>query len=359
MSKAGVNARAGRPPGPSLLGLLKPYRPLIAVLVVMTIAANSLNLVVPKVIANAIDTYAQQRLILTTLAAEFFTIAVGIFVFSYLQVIVQTYASERVARDIRTRLVEKISGQDHAFIQQVTPAKLLTNLTSDVDALKMFVSQAIASIISSFFLIIGASILLLSINWKLAIGVLAMLPIIGVTFSVVLGKVRKLFKRSQEAIDWLNKVINESILGSALIRLVNSQHYEYEKFIAANTQARTISLSILRLFASLIPVIVFCTNLATLMILTLGGRFVILGSMSLGDFMAFNSYLAILIFPVIVIGFMSNVMAQAGASYGRISVVLNAPDKKETGTLVTDLRGDLAVRDVTLSYGEKAVLKNV
>ena len=118
--------------------------------------------------------------------------------------------------------------------------------------------------------------------------------------------------------DWLNKVINESVLGSALVRLVNSQHREFDKFIAANTEARSISLSILRLFAILIPVIIFCTNLATLMILTLGGRFVIQGSMSLGDFTAFNSYLAILIFPVIVIGFMSNVIAQASASYARI-----------------------------------------
>src|SRR5215831_9357311 len=325
----------------------------------MTVAANSLNLLVPKVIANAIDTYAQQRLVLTTLAVEFFAVALGIFVFSYLQVIVQTYASERVARDMRTKLVEKISAQDHAFIQQVTPAKLLTNLTSDVDAVKTFVSQAIASIISSVFLIIGASILLLAINWKLALGVLAMLPIIGVTFAVVMRKVRKLFRKSQEAIDWLNKVINESILGAALIRLVNSQQFEFEKFIAANTEARTISLSILRLFASLIPVIIFCTNLATLMILTMGGRFVIQGSMSLGDFTAFNSYLAILIFPVIVIGFMSNVIAQASASYGRLSAVLNAPEKKETGTLVADLRGDVAVRNVSVTLGGKDVLKNV
>ena len=87
---------------------------------------------------------------------------------------------------------------------------------------------------------------------------LAVLPVIGVTFTVVLGRVRKLFTKAQEAIDWLNKVINESILGAALIRLLNSQHYEYEKFLAANTEARDISLSILRLFASLIPVIIFC-----------------------------------------------------------------------------------------------------
>src|SRR6185295_14842231 len=133
------------------------------------------------------------------------------------------------------------------------------------------------------------------------LAVLAVLPVIGVTFKVVLGRVRKLFMKAQQAVDRLNKVINESILGAALIRLLNSQHSEYDKFLAASTEARDIGLSILRLFASLIPIIVFATNLATLMILTLGGHFVITGAMTLGDFTAFNSYLAILIFPVILI----------------------------------------------------------
>jgi ATP-binding cassette subfamily B protein len=315
--------------------------------------------VVPRIISHAIDTYEQRQLVLGTMAVELSLVALGIFVFSYLQSVAQTLASERVARDLRTRFVAKISTQDNAYIQQITPATLLTNLTSDVDAVKMFVSQAVASLISSVFLIIGASALLLSINWKLGIAVLSVLPIIGVTFSVVLRRVRKLFLKAQEAIDWLNKVINESILGSALIRLLNSQQHEYEKFLAATTAARDISLSILRLFASLIPVITFAINLATLMILTMGGRFVIRGSMTLGEFTAFNSYLSILIFPVIMIGFMSNLMAQAGASYMRLSRVLGAPDGKDSGELVTDLRGDVSVRHVVVSLGGKTVLKDV
>src|SRR4051812_23106484 len=98
----------------------------------MTILGNSLNLLVPTLLSHAIDTYAQQRLVLTNLIAEFFAVAAGIFVFSYLQSLAQTLASEQVARDLRTRLIAKISLQDHAYIQQITPAKLLTNLTSDV-----------------------------------------------------------------------------------------------------------------------------------------------------------------------------------------------------------------------------------
>ncbi|HVZ23380.1 MAG TPA: ABC transporter ATP-binding protein [Vicinamibacterales bacterium] len=359
MPDARTEKTPARPKGPNLLALLQPYRGLIAVLAVLTVVGNALNLAVPKIVSNAIDAFTAGRLVLRPVAIELAAVAVGIFVFLYLQSVVQTLASERVARDLRTRLVEKISRQDHAFIQRVTPATLLTNLTSDIDAVKMFIAQAVASLIASVFLIVGASILLLSINWKLGLAVLTVLPIIGGTFNVVLRRVRKLFVQAQQAIDWLNKVINESILGSALIRLVNSERHEYGKFVAASGSARDISLSILRLFAALIPVITFCVNLATLMILTMGGRYVIRGSMSLGDFSAFNGYLSILVFPVIMIGFMSNVMAQAGASYMRLSMVLNAPDKKDEGTVVADLRGDVAVRQVDLTLAGKRILKNV
>jgi ATP-binding cassette, subfamily B, bacterial len=344
---------------PSLLRLLKPYSGIIAVLVVLTILANSLNLLVPKIIANGIDSYTKGTYMLNTILIEFSLAAVFIFIFTYLQSIVQTYAAERVARQMRADLIAKISLQEYSYIQKVTPAKLLTNLTSDVDAVKNFVSQAITSIISSVFLIIGASVLLLLINWKLALAVLAVVPVIGGTFYVVLGNVRKLFRKSQEAIDWLNKVINESILGSALIRLLNSQQYEYQKFLAANTEARNIGLAILNLFASLIPVITFCTNLATLIILALGGHFVIAGTMSLGDFTAFNSYLAILIFPILIIGFMSNVIAQASASYGRVYDVLSAPHPEYTGTLAVNLRGDVNAKNVSVVLGQKNVLKDV
>ena len=309
--------------------------------------------------AHGIDAFAAGRLVTGTLVAEFIAVAAGIFLLTYLQNIAQTLASERVARDLRTRIVAKLATQDVAYIQRTTTATLLTNLTSDIDAVKLFVSLAVGSIVSSVVLIIGAAILLLSINWQLGLAVLAVLPIIGVAFRFVMGRVRTLFAQGLQAIDWLNKVINESILGAALIRLVNSQHYEADKFLAANTQAFGIGVSILRLFASLIPIIVFCTNLATLTILTLGGHYVITGAMTIGDFTAFNSYLAILIFPVIMIGFMSNVMAQAGASYGRISRVLNDASPQANGTLTSALRGDLTVDHVTLKFGERAALRDV
>ncbi|MBV9505507.1 MAG: ABC transporter ATP-binding protein [Acidobacteriia bacterium] len=346
-------------PKSGLTGLLKPHKGLVALLTILTLAANSLNLVIPKLIATAIDSYTRRAFIYQNVILEFLGAGVLIFLFTYLQSVVQTVASERVAKDLRTKLAGKLSVQSYAFVEQATAAKLLTNLTSDVDAVKLFVSQAVATLIASFFTIIGASALLLSINWRLALSMLGIVPVIAITFSVALRKVRPLFKKSQEAVDKLNRVINESILGSALIRILNTQALEYNKFLAANTEARDIGLTILRLFAGLIPAITLAANAATVIILWLGGHFVIAGNMTLGDFTAFNSYLSILIFPIMMIGFMSNVIGQSSASYQRLSYLLAASDTQEQGKSTAALKGDVAMQDVTLLFGDKPALKNV
>lgn len=344
---------------PSVFSLLSSYRGLIFLLILFALLSNGINLLLPKIIANGIDSYTNKTFNLLSILVQFSVAIVLVFIFTYLQSIVQTYASERVARDLRTKLSDQISRQSHAYVIQSNPAKLLTNLTSDVDSIKMFVSQAIVSLASSIFLIVGASILLLTINWELALCVIAIVPIIGGAFFLVLKKVRVLFIKSREVIDWLNKVISESILGSALIRVINSQQLEYNKFLDANAKARDLGLSILRLFAGLIPIIVFVANLSGLCILVLGGHFVITNSMSLGEFTAFSSYLTMIIFPILVIGFMSNVIAQATASFQRIESVLNAAEIKHPGTSTNELIGDVEAKNISLNFGQKPVLKSV
>ena len=331
---------------------------MIALLIFFALLSNGINLVLPKIIANGIDAYPSHY-VLKTILFEFLLAAVIIFIFTFLQNIVQTYASEKVARDMRSRLASKISTQDYAFIEQSNASKLLTNLTSDVDSIKMFVSQAIVSIASSLIIIIGACIMLFTIDWKLALAIVAIIPIIGGTFFFVLKKVRAIYMNSRKIIDRLNKVINESILGSALIRVINSQQLEYHKFLEANTEAKSLGVSIVKLFAGLIPIIIFTANMGSLIILALGGHFVISGSMSLGDFAAFSSYLSLLIFPILVIGFMSNVIAQATASYQRIQVVLEVPEAKEEGTITHAPDGNVSLHHVSKKYGEKLVLKDI
>jgi len=348
-----------KPVKPNIFRVLKPYKLMIFFLITFALMSNAVNLVIPKLISWGIDDFAKGIFSFQKIVIEFLVAALIIFVFTFLQGILQTYASERVARDLRTRLADKISRQSYAFIQQANPSKLLTNLTSDIDSVKLFVSMAIVTLASSLFIVIGASILLISINWRLALSVLIIIPVIGGAFYLVFRKVGVLFKKSREVIDWLNKVISESIMGAALVRVLNSQILEYNKFLDANTQARNLGISILKLFATLIPIVVFVANLASLTILALGGHYVITGAMSLGDFAAFSSYLGLLIFPIIMIGFISNFVVQASVSYGRVCSVLDAEETRDTGTVNTPLQGNIEMQNISVIYGDKPALKNV
>ena len=346
-------------PKPSIFGLLKPYSGIVFILIIMALLGSAINMLIPKIIAHGIDSFSANQYKLRTVIIEFVTASVSIFIFTFLQNIIQTYTSERVGKDLRTKLSDKISRQSYTFVLKSNPSKLLTNLTSDIDSIKMFVSMAFVTIISSVFVITGTSILLISINWKLALTVISIVPVIGGTFFFVLRKVRVLFRRGREVIDTLNKIINESIMGSALIRVLNSQQPESMKFLESNLESRNLGLSILKLFSTLIPVIMFVSNLAIVTILALGGHYVVMGTMSLGNFAAFNSYLLLLIFPILMIGFMSNIIAQASASYGRINDVLEAPATDQGGLVDSDITGNIDLKNVSLFYGDKPVLKNV
>jgi ATP-binding cassette subfamily B protein len=346
-----------KPPG--VFSLLKPYMGWVTLLLIFSVAATAINLWLPKIIANGIDAYTHHQFVVNDVIKKFSLAAILVFVFSAIQGVIQTYSSELVAKDLREKLADKISRQSHAFIEQANPSKLLTNLTADIDSIKLFVSQALVSIVTSLFTIIGCSVMLLIINWRLALVVIVIIPIIGGTFAYVLKNVRALFMKSRGVIDTLNKVINESILGAALIRVINSQQLEFNKFLAANTEAKNYGLKILTFFAGLIPIVTFTANMASLTILVMGGHFVINSSMSLGSFAAFYSYLSLLIFPIFVLGFMSNLIAQASASYTRIGVVLDAPDVVDGGDLKEVLRGDVELRDVSVAYGQKLALKGV
>lgn len=332
---------------------------MVTLLIIMALLGSGINILIPKIIAHAIDAYSANKFNIVSIITQFLAAGIAIFVFAFMQNVLQTYASEKVAKDLRTKLSVKISQQSYSYVLKSNPSKLLTNLTSDIDSVKMFVSMAFVTIISSVFVIAGTSALLISINWKLALAVISIVPVIGGTFFIVLRKVRVLFKKGREVIDSLNKTINESIMGSALIRVLNSQQPESIKFLETNMVSRDLGLSILRLFATLIPVIMFVSNMAVVTILALGGHFVVMGTMSLGNFAAFNSYLLLLIFPILMIGFMSNIIASASASYTRVNDVLEAPVIEETGTIKSDIRGDIEVKNVSLFYGDKPILKNI
>lgn len=328
-------------------------------LIVLGMVINGLTLYLPTLIAAVIDGYTTGTANLTKIIYEFGTLAVGILLFTSGQIVLQTYASERVARDLRQSLVEKISKQQYRFVDDYNPAKLLTNITADVDSIKQFVSQAIVSLVSSGVIIIGSAVILLYLDWRLGLAVLSIVPVIGIIFFVILSRVRKLFIAGREVIDGLNRVIKESIIGAALIRVLNAGNTEHEKFSLSNTRSQEIGYGIVNLFSLLAPSIAFMASIGTLLVVTLGGYYVTTGAMSIGSFVAFISYVAILIFPILVIGFIGNIISQASASYSRILEIITAPNTRDDGTVTDPPSGAIRVTNLSVQYAQKIVLKDI
>ena len=359
MNKENIKPKVSDKKKVGLFGLLIPYKGIVSLLVIIAMAGSSFNLIIPKIIASSIDAFSANNFDTRKVITQFLFAASGIFIFTLLQGVLQTFTAEKVARDLRDNIISKLSLQSFSFINKANPSKLLTNLTSDMSSVQTFVSQAFVSIISSVFIIVGVAVLMIMINWKLALAVLGIVPIIATAFFIVFRKARVIFKKSRKVIDALNKIINESILGAALIRVLNSQQPENQKFLEKNLESRDLGLSIVRLFSVLVPTIMFVSNLAVVLILALGGHYVVMGSLTIGNFAAFNSYVVMLIFPVMMIGFMSNVIASATASNDRIQDILSTPPPHETGTLETAIEGNIELENVSLSYEDKPVLKNV
>ena len=342
-----------------LLKLAKPYTGIILLVLGVSLVGNGLSLFLPKIIAQAIDTFKTNNFILTVFIRNF-SIFIGlIFVFSTIQSVLQTYLSERLARDLRSKLINKISQQQYLFINQITPEKLLTNLTADIDNIKQVIGQALVQVFASIITIVGATVLLISINWQLALVVITIIPLITAIFVFIFKRIRKYFLRSQTLIDNLNKVINESIIASSLIRIVNSQEWEFLKFSQISGEARQIGLSILRLFASLIPLIGLIANTSVVAILLIGGRSIIFGTFTLGGFTAFMNYISMLIFPIIVLGFISNLIARAMVSFERVNQILTAPVEKIYGNQEKEIKGNISFKNVDLTLNHKQVLKNI
>lgn len=342
----------------ALLQLLRPYRLWLIGLLLLTLGSNGLSLLLPRLIAKAIDAASlSPGNNLTPLLQLFIALAIGILLLGLVQSQLQALTAERVARDLRQQIAVRLSYQPMQVLQDLGADTLLTRLTSDVEAIKLFVSQVLVAMISSLLLIVGASALLLNLNWRLALLVLLTLPLMAFAFRLIFGRARQLFGASQAVVDRLNRVINESILGAALVRILNTAALEQAKFDAPNTEARQIGLKILGMFASLIPVINLVAGLGSLLILVGGGYLVIQDQMTLGELAAFEAYLLLLIFPILVLGFTSQQMARAAAAYTRLQPLLDLPAVPPVAPAFAAPVRSLQVQDLSLTLNERPVLK--
>lgn len=350
-----------------LIGLIKKYKKLAIAVVFFGIATNTLALVVPKITAKIIDIATLTPGLSEEVVNNIFIlvlIGTATFIVAWLQIYVSSYFAEKVAYDLRLQLIEKVGNQSFGYIAKESPAKLLTHMTSDVDAVKGVVSQGMVTLLSAVVTLFGAVIFLLSINLKLGLYTASVIPFLVLTFALVFGTLSKLFQEGQENLEKINAVINETIVGAPLIRVLNSIAEEVRKFAFINNKTKEVGIGIVKNISALIPAVIFLANTTTLIIVWFGGRAVIEDQFTLGSFSAFLSYSALFIWPLFVLAFVGPMIGRGMVSIKRINSILQAPIPDDSGTYEGNISGDIEFKNVTLTYkdeqgNEKTVLDDI
>ncbi len=344
--------------------------PWLLVLSALALAGNVLSLTLPRVSADAVNQLFQGSLDLSDFQLQFLLFTGGIFILALLQIILTNILAENVAAGVRNNLIKKVSELDYQIVRQITTAKILTNITSDVDAIKLIFSQGVVAVFSALILIVGAAISMMSINLQLGLVVSAVIPMLLGVFFIIFKSISKFFKVSQENIDKLNKTINESIVGAPLTKVLNSGSWEIEKFSGINLQTKNTNFRIILGFASLIPLITIITNFTILAVVYFGGSSVIdyfnsltsasgAAGLAPGEYSAFFNYIATFIAPIFILGFVSSNIARSTASVTRINETLKIKNAQTRGTMKMQIAGDLEFKKVSLVSGNKSILNEI
>ncbi|WP_207955762.1 ABC transporter ATP-binding protein [Rubrobacter marinus] len=273
-------------------------------------------------------------------------------------------ASQGVAYDLRNALFEKIERLGFGYYDRQETGQLVTRLTSDVEQIRTFAGSGVVQLASAAIMLLGTTVLLLFLDLQLALVALATVPAIFVLLLRFVQRIGPLFRGVQQALGRLNTVLQEDLSGVKTIRAYAREDYETDRYREVNDDLLGRNLETVRTFANNFPFVFFVANLGTLGIVLFGGLRVIGGTLTVGELIAFNTYLGFLLFPILTIGFLSAAFSRAGASAARVFEILDAPievEDKPDAVALPPVRCRVEFDGVRFRYpgDEREVLKGV
>jgi ATP-binding cassette, subfamily B, multidrug efflux pump len=318
-----------QPPEASSMRVLKSlrvYRWLslgaIASLLLLTVA----NAATPQLFRWGIDEgIAKQDLQVVLYSAGAMVVAaIARGLFNFGQSFWAEAASQGVAYDLRNKIFSKIQNLSFSYHDQAQTSQLLTRVTSDIEQVRTFLGTSLVQVVSSVVTLVSIAIVLLLMNWQLALITLTVVPMAGWVLARFFTRNGDLFRIVQEQLGDLNAVLQENLVGIRVVKAFVREAAEAERYTALNTVLMQTNLKTIRAIRNTFPLIFLMSNLVTLVVFGYGGSEVIGGKFSVGELVAFNSYLLLILQPVLLIGFAAPAIAQAAASAERVYEVVDA-----------------------------------
>ncbi|MEU0399812.1 ABC transporter ATP-binding protein [Streptomyces sp. NPDC006197] len=345
---------------------LRPYRKPIALLVLLQFLQTCASLYLPTLNADIIDHGVVNGD--TGYILRFGALMVGVSVVQVVCNIGAVYYGARTAsalgRDVRGAVFDRVQSFSARELGHFGAPSLITRTTNDVQQVQMLVLMGFTLMVSAPIMCVGGIVMALGQDVPLSGVLLAVVPVLGIAVSLIVRRMRPLFRTMQERLDTVNRVLREQITGNRVIRAFVKDGYEEERFRGSNGELTAVSMATGRLMALMFPTVMTVVNVSSVAVVWFGAHRIDGGGMEIGALTAFLAYLMQIVMAVMMATFMFMMVPRAEVCAERIEEVLGT----ETSVVppaepVTKLlkRGHLEVRSADFRYpgAEESVLKDV
>ena len=363
-----------------LLGYLRPYRRQVVIAVIAIIGHSCLELAPPYLTKLAIDRYIPARDLsgLSAMAAVYLVVLVVSFILEYIQTWTMQATGQRIMFDMRMQMIEHLQRLDLRFYDRNPVGRLMTRVTTDVDVLNDLFTSGVVSVFGDVFTLVGIMVMLVWMDWRLALVAFSVLPLIALITQWFRIHVRETYRDVRIWIARINAYLQERLTGMATVQLYRREQRDFDDFDEIDRQHRDANVRSIFYYAAFYPGVELVSALAASLILWVGGGWVVNGnSLTLGALVAFLQYSQRFFRPISDLSEKFNLLQGAMASSERIFALLDTPVEITSPTTsrrgasldaptvgapsgAPTSAGTIRFEDVTFSYVEgEPVLRNV
>lgn len=339
-----------------LLPFLRQYRRYLLLGLFCAICTSALTATIPMIVRQIVNDLHSHGVVAEELLRYgllMLLIALLDTLFRFGQRIFVMSTSYRIEFDLRKAIFEHLLRLEQQFYGSMHTGDLMARVTNDLSAIRQFLGPGINSCLSAGLLISAAAVLMFTTNVTLTLIVLLLMPIVTVMFAVVGRRMQRIFRRVQDQFGDITTRAQENFSGIRTIKAYAQEDAELEVFREANETYRRLNLRYVLMSGALWPAITVLLSSIGALVLLVGGQMVANGTLSLGDLVLFNTYLALLSWPMISLGWTVNLYQQASASMGRIAEVLHRVPRIATppdAPADFEVMGDIEFRNVGVRF---------
>ena len=335
---------------------IRPYRGAILLGLLLVVAANGFAAAAPRLLGLAIDAIGRPDTTPTVIYAHaglviLFALAAGAARYGMRELL--NGASRRIETDLRDAFFEHLLRLDAGFYGATRTGDLMSRATNDTQAVRMAIGPGIMYFVNTLFTAAFALVLMLRISPRLtalALVPLALLPVAVIVFG---RAIHRRFERIQDHLGVLSNMVQENLAGVRIVRAYRQEAAQEREFDELNAEYLAKNMALARTSGLYHPVLGLLAGLGTVVVFWVGGREAIRGEISAGDFVAFSFYLAMLTWPMIALGWVTNLFQRGAAALGRIDAIMRTRPAVQPPTAPVRLervRGEIEFRDVSFRY---------